>query len=90
MKRFTGRLNDGDRVVLERLSGWLDADGNGRLEGVLDSHLPIDHPYCLAWGDGRLIPIRVTRVLASNPTGNVVLGFRVDRERVGTGSRLRC
>src|SRR5690242_16766272 len=95
MEHFTGRLNDGRGVVFERVVGTLAdaASRSGRRCGQLEVHqggvlggghsLPLDGSYHLELGDGRVVPIRLTTVHASNSAGIAVLEFEGDGEWPG-------
>ena len=86
MHHFRGRLRDGDRIIFDQLTGYLENEGgpatdSGRLEvhegGILGSHLPGDRPYRLELEDGRAGTIDLTKVHASNSSGIAFLEFRL-------------
>ena len=91
MQSFRGRLRDGDRIIFERVTGYLENEGgpatdSGRLEVhegvVLGIHVPDDHPYCLELEDGRAGTIDLTKVHASNSSGIAYVEFRLAGELV--------
>ena len=91
MQHFRGRLRDGDRIIIEQLTGYLEDEGgpatdSGRLEvhegGILGSHLPGDRPYRLELEDGRAVAIDLTKVHASNSSGIAYVEFRLAGELV--------
>ena len=91
MQHFRGRLRDGDRIIFEQLTGYLENEGgpaktSGRLEvhqgGLLASHLPGDHPYRLELEDGRAGTIDLTKVHASDSSGIAYVEFRLAGELV--------
>ena len=86
MQSFRGRLRDGDRIIFEQVSGYLETAGGpvtdfGRLEvhegGILGCHLPYDRPYRLELEDGRAGTIDLTMVHASNSSGIAYVEFRL-------------
>ena len=91
MQIFRGRLRDGDRIIFERVTGYLENEGgpatdSGRLEvhegGILGSHLPHDRPYRLELEDGRAGTIDLTKVHASDSSGIAYIEFRLAGELV--------
>ena len=86
MQQFRGRLRDGDRIIFEQVTSYLEnvggpAKDSGRLEvhkgGILGSHLPGDRPYRLELEDGRAGTIDLTKVHASNSSGIAYVEFRL-------------
>ena len=80
MERFQGRLRDGDRIIFERVTGYLEVrEGRGRgtasgsfevhQGGILGGDLPTDRPCHLDLDDGRSGTIRPTKVRSSNSAG---------------------
>ena len=91
MQSFRGRLRDGDRIIFEQVSGYLENAGgpatdSGRLEvhegGILGCHLPHGRPYRLELEDGRAGTIDLTKVHASNSSGIAYVEFRLAGELV--------
>ena len=85
MERFHGRLLDGDRVLFDRVSGYLEREArgvggawSGRLEvhegGVLGP--ASGRPCRLVLEDGRAGEVAITQVHASNSAGIALLEFR--------------
>jgi len=86
VEHFRCRLRDGDRIVFEGISGYLESGrerpgGRRRLEvhqgGVLSLDLPTARPYRLEREDGVLWEGCLTTVHASNSAGIALLEFRV-------------
>ncbi len=86
MQQFRGRLKDGDRIIFDGVTGYLENQGgpataSGRLEvhqgGLLAGHLPDDHPYLLELEDGRAGTIDLTKVHASNSSGIAYVEFQL-------------
>jgi hypothetical protein len=85
MQHLSGRLKDGDRILFDGLTGYLEDQGGpspagGRSEihqgGLLANHLPADHPYRLELEDGRAGTIEPTTVHATNSAGIAYLEYR--------------
>jgi len=95
MQHIRGRLKDGDRVLFDGVTGYLEDQGGpspagGRLEihqgGLLANHLPGDRPYRLELDDGRAATIDLTKVHASNSAGIAYVDFRLAGELTAGGA----